>query len=279
MVRTRLAPGAVAAVLLIAGCGATPPASASPAGSPDRASASARLDFTRLPTGVSRAPILWLTADAGVTTDEASAVSAWTGLGGTAVAARSARPTVVADGIGGRPALVFDGIDDLLEVREVNINPSVNPDLTIVAVFTSDVDELTADDPWRKLYGADDGDWDRGAGLDTRAASNYVVFGGPTATTVGYFDLEANTPYLTVDAFRPTLLNGWVNGAQKIRDATIDTGEGLPTLFIGGLGTVISEPWQGKIAEIIVFDRVLAEPARVALEDFLALKYGLTLAR
>ena len=59
----------------------------------------------------------------------------------------------------------------------------------------------------------------------------------------------------------------------------VDNGEGSPTFFIGGSGTRHPEPWQGDVAEVLVFDGALPDPARLALEDFLALKYGLTLDR
>jgi hypothetical protein len=59
----------------------------------------------------------------------------------------------------------------------------------------------------------------------------------------------------------------------------VDNGDGLKTFFVGGTGTVFREPWRGRIAEMLVFDGALAEPARIAIEEFLALKYDIDLQR
>jgi hypothetical protein len=56
-------------------------------------------------------------------------------------------------------------------------------------------------------------------------------------------------------------------------------GEALPNLYIGGTGTVYHEPRQGDLAEIIVYGRVLSDQERMQVEDYLAKKYGVTVAR
>jgi hypothetical protein len=273
----------VVSLVLITACNSvaapstTSSGSGSPASAPPSGSASPGMDFSRLPAAVGATPLLWLSAETAVSSDAKGRIDEWKGAGGTArAAANNERPSLVADGIGGRPAIQFDGKDDQLEVSEVNINPSVHPDLTVVTVFASDVDE--AEDPFRKLYGHDDEGFDRSAGLDTRGMRNYTLFGGETGGVVGYFNLEANTPYITVDAWHATSVQGWVNGKSMLGTGwPVDNAEGLPTFFIGGTGTVFREPWQGKIAEMFVFDGALADPARVALEEFLRLKYAIEL--
>ena len=275
----RIAFPALVSAMVVAGCGAVAAPSTTGISSAAASSAAPDVDFTKLPEAVTAAPILWLAADVGVTTESEGLVTDWKGIGGTArPSAPNERPTLVPDGIGGRPALQFDGKDDQLEVAEVDINPSVHPDLTVVAVFTSDVAEVA--DPFRKLYGHDDAGYDRSAGLDQRGMRNYSLFGGETGGVVGYFDLEADATYVTVDAWHPKTVEGWVNGKSRLgKGWPVDNSEGLPTFFIGGTGTVFREPWQGKIAEMLVFDGALPEPARVAIEEFLAMKYGIELER
>ena len=160
----------------------------------------------------------------------------------------------------------------------LNISPSAHPELTIVALFSSDVDAMT---PLRKLYGADDGGYDRAVGLDDRAENgrNYTVFGGDRVGDVGYFDLSAGEEYLTVDQFGVDTFNGWVNGYHVLRNQATNHGDGLPTFFIGGTGTVFSEPWKGTVAELLVFDGVLSDSQREALEDFLGRKYAFVIDR
>jgi len=144
-------------------------------------------------------------------------------------------------------------------------------------VFTSDVEEVQ--EPYRKLYGHDDAGYDGSAGLDNRAMRNYTVFGGETGGVVPYFDLTAETTYLTVDAWHSETVQGWVNGKSMLgKGWPVDNAEGLSTFFIGRTGPVFREPWHGKIAEVLVFDGSLLEAARVAIEDFLAAKYGLAVA-
>jgi hypothetical protein len=221
--------------------------------------------------------MLWLRAD-DLSGAAGSPVASWpANIGPAAAQSNPDRQPTLAK-LGERAAVRFNGIDDMLEAK-LNINPSAHPSLTIVAVFSSDTN---APSPLRKVYGHDDGDWDRAAGLDDRAENglNYTAFAGPVAQVVGYFELKKDTAYLTVDQFGAGKFDGWVNGHHAIQgQPTTAQGDGLATFFIGGHGTVFSELWQGTIAELLAFDGVLSDPQRVALEDFLGRKYALTIAR
>jgi hypothetical protein len=223
---------------------------------------------------------LWLRADSGVTAGAGGKVSAWAVEGSTVKAVADTaekQPTLVPNAIGGKPAIHFDGGTNILEAN-INIDPAASPELTVISVFTSDTD---AANPLRKLYGADDGGYDRAAGLDDRAEGfNYTIFGGG-AGVVGIMKLAANTPYLTVDSYdQPKkVLNVWVNGAPAKQNQQIDHGAGLDKFYIGGTGTVYHEPWQGNVAEMLVYHRILTDAERKTVEDYLAGKYGLKLTR
>lgn len=222
---------------------------------------------------------LWLRADSGVTAGVDGKVSAWAVDGSTvkATAEGDRQPTLVPNAIGGKPAVHFDGGNNMLEAN-IDIDPAASPELTVISVFTSETDQPT---PLRKLYGADDGSYDRAAGLDNRAEGyNYTIFGG-SSDVVGIFKLAANTPYLTVDSYdQPKKqLNVWVNGAPAKVNQKIDHGASLDKFYIGGTGTVYHEPWQGNVAEMLVYHRVLSDEERKKVEDYLAAKYGLKLTR
>lgn len=255
--RLSLAAIALAAACMV-GCGSTPPAE----------------DWSTLPEAVDVTPLLWLRADT-VSGAPGTPVVGWPAtVGPDAVQPNPAQqPRLSA--LRGRAAVRFDGVDDVLE-SSLDINPSVHPKLTIVAVFSSDVD---AGRPLRKLYGADDGGYDRTAGLDDRAENgkNYTVFGGEGPDDVGYFDLSAGGSYLTVDEFGVGVFNGWVSGRHVLQDQPTNHGDGLSTFFIGGTGTVFSEPWKGTIGELLAFDGALSDSQREALEDFLGRKYTLVI--
>jgi hypothetical protein len=223
---------------------------------------------------------LWLRADSGVTAGADGKVSSWAVEGSPVKATANdpaKQPTLVPNAIGGKPAVHFDGGTNMLEAN-INIDPVAAPELTVISVFTS---ETEAANPLRKLYGADDGGYDRAAGLDDRGGegNNYTIFGGNGV--IGIFKLAANTPYLTVDSYSQTkkMLNVWVNGAAAKQNQAIDHGAALSKFYIGGTGTVYHEPWLGNVAEMLVYHRVLTDDERKKVEDYLAAKYGLKLTR
>lgn len=220
---------------------------------------------------------LWLRADSGVTADASGKVSAWDGAPLKATAPKpEQQPTLVQNAIGGKPAVHFDGNDNMLVVP-LDINPSVSPQLTVITVFSSD----TAAPELRKLYGHDDGGYDRVAGLDSRGGDdNYVVFGG-NADVVGIFKLQEKRPYVTVESYDDAkkVLNTWVNGAPAKQNVASEHDKGLKEFYVGGTGTVYHEQWMGNIAEMLVYGRTLTDGERRNVEDYLAAKYGLKLSR
>jgi hypothetical protein len=231
-------------------------------------------DWSTLPEAIDLTPLLWLRADS-LSGATGSPVASWPADAGpdAAQSKPELQPTLAE--LRGRAAVRFDGVDDVLEAN-LSINPSAHPRLTIVAVFSSDVDAMT---PLRKLYGADDGGYDRAVGLDNRAQNgrNYTVFGGEPLGDVGYFDLSAGGAYLTVDQFGAGAFDGWVNGRHVLRNQPTNHRDGLSTFFIGGTGTVFSEPWQGTVAELLAFDGALSDAQREALQEFLGRKYTLVI--
>jgi len=286
----------LAAVTLFAACrkheeAAPPPPTATPTAAATTSSATPEPTSDKAPapiTVAANAPVpgsglvLWLRGDSGVTAAADGSVSAWTVEGSPlkAVAEKpEERPKLVASDIGGKPAVHFDGAANVL-TADLDINPSVAPQLTVISVFKSDTE---ARSPLRKLYGADDGGYDRAAGLDDRASDNkqnFTVFAG-TAGVVGIFTLKANTPYLTVDSYDNARkqINVWVNGAAAKQNVAAEHGQGLAKFYIGGTGTTYHEPWMGSLAEMLVYTRPLTDDERKKVEDYLAGKYGLTLTR
>lgn len=281
----------LAAILVLAACKkpeapATSSTAPAPAAAETTTTAPAATYVPPPDVSVANAPVptnglsLWLRADSGVSADGGGKVSAWA-VDGSPVKATAAtpelQPTLAQNAIGGKPAIHFDGGTQMLEAN-LNIDPAASPELTVISVFTSETDAPT---PPRKLYGADDGGYDRAAGLDDRAeGTNYTVFGGG-AGVVGIFKLAANTPYLTVDSYdQPKkLLNVWVNGAPAKQNQQIDHSASLEKFYIGGTGTVYHEPWLGNVAEMLVYRRILTDDERKKVEDYLAAKYALKLTR
>ncbi|MGZ8812151.1 MAG: hypothetical protein ACXW29_13505, partial [Thermoanaerobaculia bacterium] len=156
------------------------------------------------------------------------------------------QPAIVANAINGHAVVRFDGWQNMMQTN-IDIGPGRMPEATIIAVFNS----KTESPALRKLYGDDNGGYDRAVGLDNRGGDkNYVVFAGKGVT--GYFNLKAHENYITSDQYTMATFNGWVNGAAVQKDVPAEWGDALPNLYIGGTGTVYNEPWMGDLAEIIV---------------------------
>ena len=220
---------------------------------------------------------LWLIAD-DAKGDAGGKLASWSNtsvLGVTATAETSEmQPAVVAKALNGHAVVRFDGEQNML-MTNVDISPARMPDATIFAVFNSKTDAAS---PLRKLYGDDDGGYDRAVGLDDRGGGggkNYTFFSGQGAE--GYFPLKANQTYVTADQFTKSDFSGWVNGKPAVQKFTALWEAALPNLYIGGTGTVYHEPWQGDLAEMIVYARVLTDQERMQVEDYLAKKYGVTI--
>jgi hypothetical protein len=222
---------------------------------------------------------LWLRGDYGVTAEATGKVTSWAVEGSPLKAGANdsvESPSLVAAAINGKPAVRFDGEHNMLEVP-MSIDATVSPELTVISVWSS----ATADkEPLRKLYGADNGGYDRAAGIDGRASdgSNYTVFAG-NGGVAGIFTFAANTPNLTIENYANKKLNTWVNGAAAKSNIDAEYDHMPDHFFIGGTGTTYTEPWKGDLAEMLVYKRSLTDDERKKIEDYLAGKYGLKLTR
>jgi len=224
--------------------------------------------------------LLWLNADDALASAKDGKVLSWQNAAVPNAIAKTAReeskpPAAVANALNGHAVVRFDGTDQML-VTTADIRPTTMPEGTVIAVFSS----ATADaSPLRKLYGDDDGSYDRAVGLDDRGqGTNYTAFIGNGVAP--YFPLAANTPYITVDEFSPKEFNGWMNGKAVASKVEANWGDdALPNMYLGGTGTVYTEYWSGDLAEIIVYARKLTDAERTQIEDYLAKKYGVTVNR
>lgn len=223
---------------------------------------------------------LWLTGDDAMKSAAAGKLASWTNPLVPNVSASSseknAQPSVAAGAINGHSAVRFDGEANML-MSNIDISPASWPDVTVVTVFSSATEETS---PLRSVYGDDNGDYDRSAGLDNRSGDgkNYVIFAGDRGVA-GYFALKANQAYLSTDQYTATDFNGWIDGKPALTKLATHWGEALPNMYIGGTGTSFNQFWKGDIAEMIVYTRVLTDAERAKVEDYLAKKYGVALGR
>jgi hypothetical protein len=245
------------------------------AATPTGTFADVKLDSAPVPTSGLQ---LWLRGDYGVTATEGK-VTSWAVEGSSLKAEAkdpAEQPSIVANAINGKLALRFDGDHNMLEVP-MSIDAEAAPELTVISVWSS----ATADkSPLRKLYGADDGGYDRAAGIDDRAAdgSNYTVFAG-NGGVAGIFTFAANTTNLTIEDYANKKLNTWVNGAAAKSNIAAEYDHMPDHLYIGGTGHSYTESWKGDVAEMLIYKRTLTDDERKKIEDYLGAKYGVKLAR
>jgi hypothetical protein len=221
---------------------------------------------------------LWLRGDYGVTATEGK-VTSWA-VEGSPLKAQAKdpaeQPSIIANAVNGKPALRFDGDHNMLEVP-MSIDAEAAPELTVISVWSS----ATADkNPLRKLYGADDGGYDRAAGIDDRASdgSNYSVFTG-SGGIAGIFTFAANTTNLTIENYANKKLNTWVNGAPAKTNIAAEYDHMPDHLYIGGTGHTYTESWKGDLAEMLIYKRTLTDDERKKIEDYLGAKYGVKITR
>jgi hypothetical protein len=220
--------------------------------------------------------VLWLDADAAhITKDANNRVSAWndsTGLSNNIAAQNvtqatgSRQPVWIADAIHGRPAIRFDGGNDLLNNTVDNLL-APGTDRTIVVV-------------------GDAHDEGEGGSLVT-LRRNGPVFNAQIAgpNTYVYTDgvavniLAANllptirSPFVSVHRVSGNTLTLDVNGQTKT-SGTIQAFENGATGFtIGNREDHNSQHWHGDIAEVLVFDRQLSQNELRALNSYLNSKY------
>lgn len=211
--------------------------------------------------------VLWLKADAGVTHDADGRVAQWADQSGKgnhfAAANPAAQPTLVEKAVGGQPALRFDGIDDALTLTTA---PLPVAGRTVFAVVK----------------------WDE--------ARIYSFALGCADGTDGYLRLHSATSLLTGGHYPVLFQNGvasskvgyapgdgrqiFHNDLQSLLQWNVyaipETAAAKERLKYLGRNEANNTPenrFKGVIAEVIVFDRVLALAERAQVEHYLGAKY------
>jgi hypothetical protein len=209
---------------------------------------------------------LWLRA--GVGTHGAGPLATWadqSGNGHDAVqATASHRPEVVLDEVNGQPVVRFDGSDDRLDLSDP-MNGATAGEIFIVARlkdFTRGINGLA------QFGGGNGTTYTEGAMVDDFGINTGDSFPGPdgalltawhtynASVTEDGEDLRFNGHLLL---HRP--LPGFAPDVTFRSDAMLGT-------------DVFDEYFNGDIAEVIVYDRVLSDDERAQVSAYLTIKYG-----
>jgi hypothetical protein len=197
---------------------------------------------------------LWLKADAGVVQDAGGRVSAWRDQSPDAndgeQGATTAQPLWVPDSGGGVPALQFDGSSTFLSLR--------------TRITTGQTAFLVLRNGGGSGYRTPIGDANGFTYLSNYGRQLWYT-GNPAAVLTGQTWLNG----AAVDGTQAV----YPDAAQPLAVLTsVATAPAIPASQVGlGYGGYF---WQGDIAEVLIYDVQVSPTDRVAIENYLALKYG-----
>ncbi len=216
----------------------------------------------------------WLRADRGIDTTSAGRVTSWANSAQTVNPATQSndarRPRFIAQGLNGRPAIEFDGNDVLISTNNISLNQQ-----TIFAVFNS-----TSSGVKIICEHSQDANTNNGSFLTT-SVGNTLLFRRSTTSSVGanYVENWGNDGAYRVitTSFSP---NNSV--AMRINGHTVSlitggftSGNANDKLYIGGRGINGDLGLVGRIAELIVYNRLLSQAERDTVEQYLSRKYNI----
>ena len=241
---------------------------------------------------------LWLRADECGPLDEAGRVAAWKNHaregGGDATQAEPGRRPLWEEhvaGLGGRPALRFDGKDDFLHLPWLKLGSEVT-----VILVAEDAEQTEGGSYWRPLLSGDDDSFRDGAtkysfGFRRADMDPLLIANLYYAPKRSHRLMQPQFPpvrrgfHLYHFCRRGAAAEGMmlrVDGAKVARLTADKDPPGFPgTGYTIGQGANVlsggpSRCYRGRIAEILVYDRPLAAIEILRVEEYLAEKYDLS---
>ncbi|MBC8035163.1 MAG: T9SS type A sorting domain-containing protein [Chitinophagaceae bacterium] len=228
---------------------------------------------------------LWLRADRGVFTDAAGTtvagdgqrVERWSDQSAGGLHAlqtlTAGRPTFTSAGFNGFPAISFSSPN--LMVSPLNIRQEDMPRMTILIVGSHNTGGAVRS----KLFGQDAGGFQRSFGYDNRTTTTFGYLTGAGVRDFG--NVPAIQPFLAMANYRSSSFYGSINGALLVDGGPANSSNGRTELTIGAVtstgGAVGVDFWDGRIAEMIVFDRTLQQSEFTICQNYLAAKYNIVL--
>jgi hypothetical protein len=198
--------------------------------------------------------------------------------------------TAPSPSINGKACLEFDGVNDKLLSTNTKALVTRTNSITAFVVLLHDT-----------AFSAEGGGWNPGntavacsrylaAGSNFGGVQNYITHNSTTGTAIlarrqGNEDLWHITTHILASngAADPSWNGQAYTGVDDTRTASLTSANATGNLsaatavFAVGTNGVGSFPWNGYIAEIVIFEPTLNEDARKQVETWLAVKYGKTL--
>ncbi len=257
------------------------------------------------PGGIATSLEFWIKADAGTyedantsgdsndATEDNDVVQAWhdnSSSGNHLDDVVVGTPTFRMNSVNYNPSVDFDGDDDRIDWDDGNV-PWFEGDqqLTIYSVIKANavgyrgwIDTETADDSSEQVFisqtTGNNGTFTLGANGDSSA--NYLVTSQDIRTTdpmIFGFDYDGNASTIN------TLYNAYIDGKEyeiaggNSTNGPIPIGVDKFSLGDGDSGIGSDNEWDGQIAEVLTYERVLTLNEKQRVESYLALKYGIAL--
>jgi hypothetical protein len=207
---------------------------------------------------------VWLKADTGTTNPMIS----WTNqapLGGQALQGfGDNQPVVVAEGIGGKPVVRFDGANDTVGLTDV-MQGATGAELFVVLRATGD----PAANHGFMTFGP--GGWGQWALYPDAGGNIQDNFGG-TMRNTGRPGQALDQFHLYNTVSKSGEWTSRINGVVQYTTSS-NTVAFTPAPVIGSSGSPFNGSFQGDIAEIIIYDHALSQPERDAVQLYLGAKY------
>lgn len=225
-------------------------------------------------------PAAWFCADTGVETNTAGGIVRWRNQGtlGNALdlapVAEGAALTVKADGVGGKPAIAFNGTTHLASAQANNLGMSAEGGA------------------WFAVYRAATNTAARGNmgvfALEPTASGRFGAFYpiDPGGTVVrSYFNSYASLDAMATYAPKILSLNcrkngnawslsSWLDGVKAGESTAAPNAPWSGKLLLGQFGYDWTKTFSGEFAELRVYNRPLTDAERAGVEESLSARYG-----
>jgi hypothetical protein len=228
--------------------------------------------------GCVAAPVVWLKADNGVTANGSGQVSAWIDASGNSHNATQVttanQPTIINGLINYNPALDFDGVNDNLLFPATGLAAGTAARTTF-AVARPEKTAFSSVFSYGGAGGTGNVTFTLAQSNGSAVTSRHTGLAGD-AVVAGYV---INGPaVIQRGSYNGTQLQAQVNGGTLVNNAfAINT-----QLTQGYVGTDNFSPagssWDGKIGEVIFYNRLLNNTELQQVNTYLAIKYGITAA-
>lgn len=228
--------------------------------------------------GCVAAPVVWLKADNGVTANGSGQVSAWADASGNnhngTQATAANQPTIVNGLLNYNPALDFDGVNDNLLMSATGLAAGTAA-RTAFAVARPEKTAFSSVFSYGGATGTGNVTFTLAQSNGSAVTSRHTGLAGD-AVVPGYV---INGPaVIQRGSYNGTQLQAQVNGGAVANNTfAINT-----QLTQGYVGTDNFSPagsvWDGKVGEVIFYNRLLSNTELQQVNTYLAIKYGITAA-